>query len=335
MTDDPWKDIVPPNVSDAINARRVDPDTLWNFFWARGVDQKCQLLLQHEAASTPRGHLPKLNGIELSVSEGDGDGHRILSLKLLDSLQRDIFFKLCTDIITVASGSASEKEAVELVLARTRRWHHLLRGGGDGRLSPEEQKGLIGELLVIDRYLLSQLSALDAVSAWHGPLGAPKDFEIGRVCIEAKARRGAARPCIAINSEHQLDNTGTDALFLYVVEIDQALSDMSEGFSLSEMATRMQTQIAMADNGAVDIFNDRLSATGFRWEDDYSDSQWIEGPSRLYHVSEDFPCISAKTVMSGVSNVMYSVSLVDCEPFLVTDGVLKSVLHGGKTWRLR
>ena len=87
---------------------------------------------------------------------------------------------------------------------RTWRWHHLLRGGGSTlcyRL--EEQKGLLGELLVLERPFCCLTSgASTAVAAWRGPLGSPKDFEIGRVAIEVKARRGGAiARHVAITSE--------------------------------------------------------------------------------------------------------------------------------------
>ena len=51
---------------------------------------------------------------------------------------------------------------------------------------------------------------------WQGPLLAPKDFEIGRVCIEAKAHRPGASPSVVINSEHQLDDTDLKGLVLVV-----------------------------------------------------------------------------------------------------------------------
>ena len=67
-------------------------------------------------------------------------------------------------------------------LSRTWRWHHLLRGGRGTLLSPEEQKGLLGELFVLERLLLPRMDASSAVTAWRGPLGAPKDFEIAKSC---------------------------------------------------------------------------------------------------------------------------------------------------------
>lgn len=328
MTDDPWKDLTPPSSADALNARRVNAEMRWGFFWARGIDRRCLLLLRHAMDASPGVRLPRLKGIETTLSDGEADGSRMLVLRLLDSAQRDIFHRLCLDIMASAADTATETEAVAVTLARTWRWHHLLRGGGDGRLSPEEQKGLIGELLVLDR-LLPCLSMHDAVSAWRGPLGAPKDFEIGRVCIEAKARRGAATPYVAISSEHQLDTTGVDALFLHVAELDQAQSDALGGFTLSDIARRLHSSIRTADHLAADQFESLLFAAGFGWEDDYSDMKWVQGPDRLYRVGDGFPRMTPASFPGGVLNVRYSVSLFECEPFHVPGEALATALAGG------
>ena len=328
MSDDPWKDLTPPSSADALNARRVDAEMPWGFFWARGIDRRCLLLLRHAEDASPKVRLPRLKGIETTLTDADGDRNRTLILRLMDTAQRDIFYRLCLDIMTSAAGAASETEAVAVALARTWRWHHLLRGGGDGRLSPEEQKGLIGELLVVDR-LLCSLSAHDAVSSWRGPLGAPKDFEVGRLSIEAKARRGAATPYIAISSEHQLDTTGVDTLFLHVAELDQAQSDAPGGFTLFEIARRLHSAIGATDHLAADLFETLLFAAGFDWEDDYSDVKWVQGPDRLYRVSDGFPCVTPASFPGGVLNVRYSVSLFECETFRVPVDVLTAALAGG------
>jgi hypothetical protein len=292
MTDDPWNDLSPPTSAAAINARRVDANIPWGFFWARGIDRKCLLVLRHSGESTPRGHLPRLKGIEVAISDGDDDEGHMLVFRLLDSAQRDIFYRLCRDIVASAEHAMSQKEAVTLALARTWRWHHLLRGGGDGRLSPEEQKGLIGEFLVLERHLLPMLAAFDAVSAWLGPFGAPKDFEIGRICIEAKARRGSATPFVVVNSEFQLDDGGADALYLHVVELDQAPSDAQGAFALSDVARRVRERIASADNRATDALETLLAAAGFSWDDDYS-----PGPAPLGRLDDEVeiarPCSKA------------------------------------------
>ncbi len=328
---DPWKSLSQPNLADALCAMRVDPELAWGFFWARGVDNKYMLILQHDITSSPPGGLPHLKGIEASIITEGSNNNRVLALKLLDSAQRELFYKLCTDIVASTAAAATEKEAVSIAITRTWRWHYLLRGGSDGRLSQEEQKGLIGELLVLDRHLFQMLSITDAINTWTGPSGAPKDFEVGRIAIEAKARRGAATPYILINSEYQLDETGTDKLFLHVAELDKSPDNSDLAFSVTDIARRIKGRIALVSNNALDIYENLLYATGFRWEDDYSDSLWVEGPSHLYLVNGDFPRIAVDTVVSGVTNVKYSISLQECQPYIVSDSILHHAVTGGNS----
>ena len=328
MTDDPWKDLTPPTAAASINARRVDENNPWGFFWARAMDGKCLLVLRHASESSPTRRLPSLKGVEVAVADGESIDSRMLVFRLLDTKQRDIFHQLCIDIVAAGAAAGTEHEAVELAIARTWRWHHLLRGGTGERLSEDEQKGLIGELVVLDRHLLGHLSASDSLAAWRGPLDAPKDFEIGRTCIEAKARRGAATPYVLITSEHQLDGEGCDELFLHVADLSHAPDGVVGAFTVADMARRVRDQIAAADSVAADGFEALLAAVGFRWEDDYSDFRWVEGPSRIYAVTDGFPRVTAREIATGVSNVRYSVSLVECERFAVSTATLDAAVGG-------
>ena len=117
------------------------------------ADRSVLLTLSHAAESSPTVPLPSLRDIEVSLSPPDQTGTRILAFKLLDSNQQDIFQTLCLDIIASSMQAASESEAISAALMRTWRWRHLLRGGESALLSPEEQKGLIGELLALERLL--------------------------------------------------------------------------------------------------------------------------------------------------------------------------------------
>ena len=328
MGNDPWEEIDTPSIADSVAARRVDANLPWDFFWARGVDGRVLLTLRHSAASAPTAQLPRLRDIEVTLAPPDESDTQLLAFKLLDSNQRDIFQTLCEDIISAATQSESESGAVSAALSRTWRWHHLLRGGRGSLLSPEEQKGLLGELLVLERLLLPRMDASSAVTAWRGPLGASKDFEVARVAIEAKTRRGGATPSLSITSEGQLDESGVDSLLLHVVELDEAPVEGSQGVTLHDVAERIRGQIRSLDPGSTGILETRLSAAGYRMEDDYSSHRWLEGATRIYQVSSDFPRIISGEIRSGVSNVRYSVSLAECEPFTVPVTALDEALAG-------
>jgi len=330
MNEDPWKDLSLPSIADTINARRVDADVPWGVFWARNVEGSCLFIIQHSTGTILPSRLPKFREIEVMDAEWVDGKSRILVYRLKEAAYRDLFCRLCYDIVRCTSPANTEQEMMRLAITRTWRWHHLLRSGGDQRLSPEEQKGLIGELLFIDRHLLPNINCADVIPAWQGPLGAPKDFKIGRTCVEVKSRRGASKPYVIISSENQLDDRDLDFLYLYVLDLDRSPSSVKNGFCLTDVVSRVCDVISSIDHGVLDAFEELLSASGFRWSDDYSDYVWVVGASRVYQLATDFPRITANQIATGVRDVRYSISLQECNHFLCDIRRLESAI-GGKS----
>lgn len=328
MTDDPWRAIDPPDASNSVNSRRVDASIPWDFFWARGHDNRIMLTLRHGPEATPNATLPTLRYIDVVDWPVGADGKCTLVIRLLDNSHRDIFLTLCNDIAASAMQASTESEAVATAVMRTWRWHQLLRAGTDQQLTPEEQRGLAGELLVIQRLLLPRLSANATVAAWTGPTDAPKDFEVGRIAIESKARRGGATPSIAISSEHQLDTTDVDRLFLHVVSIDRSPDETDESFTLPRLATSIRDEVESTDPATADRFDVLLFAAGLLPEHNYDDYLWVAGESRLFEVTKQFPRLASGVVPQGVSSVRYSVALRACEPFATTQPIFDNAITG-------
>ena len=328
-TEDPWKEIMPPDRAATVSAKRVDPSLSWDMFWAVEADRTCLLILQHRKETRPPRRLPKLRGLQVEAYSADQGPHDRLIVRLKDREQREIFHRLCLDIIAATGSAKTEEQAIARFLTRTWRWHRLLMGGRDGRLSDEEQKGLIGELVVLEKHLIPVLGISTAVRCWKGPLGTPKDFEIGRTCIEAKARRGTATPHVKISSEHQLDSADSDNLFLHVTEITAATDDTGDPVTISKIVERLHAIIADQDPATVDLFEALLAAIGFDWDDDYSDKRWLIGREDLFEVRDDFPRITPFMYPGGVSDLRYSISLPDCEPFRVDIENLIAAISGG------
>ena len=327
-TDDPWKGIDPPTEDDRISARRI-PDTgshAWGLYWAIDSQYHCLLILQHRSEHRHSRGLPKLRGLRVeTLPTEDQSGERLI-IRLTDGEQREVFHRFCMDIVDATRPSRTEAEAVERFLARTWRWHHLLRGGGDGRLSQEEQKGLIGELCVLERQLLPLIGPFDAVRAWTGPVGAPKDFQVGSVGIEAKTRSPHV-PTVRISSAEQLDITGNSRLFLHVIEVSEAPGD-SASVTVTEVAAGVRDSIAALDMSAVIQFEERLNATGFDWNDDYSDTPWLIGDISLFEVLQGFPRITPPMFLPGVEDVRYAIALSRCESFRVDTTILARAISG-------
>lgn len=326
---DPWRPIPVPDRSTTVTARRVDSQTPWGLFWAVDVDRSCMIFLQHDIEGGPQKRLPNVAGLELESRRASESRQGLVVMRLIDDEKRDIFHRLCLDIISAVGGAESEAEAVDLFIARTWRWHRLLRSGQDGRLVDDEQKGLIAELNFLRRTLFAAIGVRHGVEAWTGPLGAPKDFEVGRVCIEVKARRGAAVPNVSIASEHQLDRDGVDRLFLHVAEVSVASADDDDAVTVTEVAMAVMEEVERVAPESTEVFDARLLATGFDWKEDYSDKRWRAGSQRYYDVRDGFPCITSSMVPAGVGNLRYSVSLPQCDQYRVEVGTVNAVLTGG------
>lgn len=326
---DPWRPIPVPDRSATVSARRVDSETPWGMFWAVDVDRSCMIFLQHDIACVPSKRLPNLAGLDLETRR-TGDGRQgLVVMRLIDDEKRDIFHRLCIDVISAVGRAETEAEAVDLFIGRTWRWHRLLRSGRDGRLVDDEQKGLVAELNFLRHVGFPAIGVRCSVESWKGPLGAPKDFEIGRVCIEVKARRGAAVPHVSIASEHQLDTDGIDRLFLHVAEISVAPADDPSAVTVTEVASDVMGEVERVAPESVELFDARLLATGFDWMEDYSDKRWIAVSDRYYDVRGEFPRITSSMVPPSVGNLRYSVSLPQCEQYRVRVNSVKSVLQGG------
>jgi len=326
-TEDPWKDIKPPERTARISARRVAHLTPWNLYWAVDADHNILLILQHGRGIRQSSRLPKLRGLRVETHPANGGSEERIVIRLTDREQREIFLRFCHDIIEATALARTEEQAVERFLARTWRWHRLLRSGRDNRLTDEEQKGLIGELVVLERHMLPVLGALNAVRCWTGPLDESRDFSVSRIHVEAKAR-SASLPRVTISSEHQLESGDCDTLFLHVTEVTSAAEITEEAFTVTDFSGSIRSVMIERDMVAVDLFEERLNAAGFDWTDDYSDKLWLLGRESLYEVREGFPRITSAMCPGGVGNLRYTVSLPECEPFRVEPAALRTAVVG-------
>ena len=320
---DPWNDITPP-VRNSINARRVDLSTRWDLFWGVDAARNPLLILEYAKGLLRTRRLPKLRGLRVETLPADRERDERILIRLTDREQRDIFLRFCRDIVDSTVLAKTEAQAVELFLARTWRWHRLLQGGRDSRLSDQEQKGLIGELVVLQQHIRPAVGVMDAVRCWTGPLGAPHDFEISQVHVEAKARSSSV-PLVNISSELQLDSSSSETLFLHVTEVGMAVQGTANAVTLSDVAGSIRSEFAEEDIVAVELFEQRLAAMGFSWTEDYSDKHWLVAGESVYEVREGFPRIVPAMVPPGVGNVGYTIALGDCEPFLVDLATLATV----------
>lgn len=314
MTDDPWAGLGRPGRG-RIEARRVDRERRHDFFWARHPDGRVGLSLFHASSFPDDLKLPRMRGLELRRHE-PSEGARGLHWILGDPSAQEPFAELCRDVVSAAGDEESEASAIRTAVNRTWRWHRLLRAGGRGPLTPEEQKGLIAELLILE-LLLNRDLLVGGIEAWRGPLADAKDFRVGGVGIEVKAPRGREGDHIQIPSEHQLDGSGIRALFLAVVPVVRPTEACPDSITIRHMVERVSQVVDECLPHEVGLLGGLLLASGFDWDHDYSEHRWDVGEPRVYQVRQDFPALTRNALPSGVHTVSYRISLASIEMWSV------------------
>jgi len=324
---DPWLTIIKPRGAQ-VNAKRASESHPFDFFWAMDIDGHCLFIYEYDAKLELKDKKPRLNGISIIEFEPAGSEKKRLILSLRQSEHREIFYCLCTDVLEATQECKDAASALHVMLRRTWRWHQLLRGERDGRLSPVAQKGLIGELEYLTSKLLAHFSPAESMTFWEGPAGLPKDFVIGDSAVEVKARRGAARPSVSISSEHQLDHAGFQSLYLYVVDLAPAAISDKGSFNLNNYVDQTYQRIYDKDPGAVEIFETKLLEVGYHKEDDYTDSYWILLGTQAYLVHGDFPRVVDAELPTGVTDVSYKIDLGAVNDYIVELTEMEKTITG-------
>ena len=311
----PWREL---GVHDA---RRVNSDGRFDFFWVVLENGMPGLMLRLATIPQPAPRLPKLRNLMASFRSAAGGTAFVLCLK--EQNQAEIFETLCRDVVNAGEAGHDVADALTRCIQRTRRWHHLLRGGRSASLSVEEQRGLVGELAFL-RELASDFGPETAIEAWTGPTGSSKDFELIGSCIEVKARRAAAKPFVIISSEDQLADVAGSRLFLQVVNVSSAV--LPEGHSLHDHV-RITSEYFQESSNAFDAWEEALYSTGYDPDSDYDDRRWQLGGAENYEVVEGFPRV-ASPVPLGVERVRYALSLEACLRFKYNSSLIEAIREG-------
>ena len=306
-----------------IDARRVKADGRQEFFWWISELGSPALLLRMTGEMVERHPLPRIAGLDLGYRNIPGGRSLVVRLREIEHI--DLFETLCRDIVAAGEDARNGQDALNRLVRRTLRWHYLLRSGQVGVLPVEEQRGLIGEIRFLRR-LVDLVGARAAIESWKGPEGAAKDFELPKCCIEIKARRGAARPNVQITSDVQLADVAGSAVVLQVCNVDAAVGPA--GNTLTDYAREVDEIMRDTDMASHELWESSLWATGFDYDDDYSEHRWSIGEVRQFIVEDGFPRVVGP-FPEGVSKVKYSLSTSACADFQLSDEDFEKLLVEG------
>lgn len=235
-----------------------------------------------------------------------------MRVTLTDVRSRDIFEWLAGDLAARAAEAASDEAALDTWHGRLQKWIRLLQRVPEG-LSPSRQRGLYGELYVLER--LSAVLGVDAaVAAWLGPSGHPRDFEASAHSIETKTSAANEPQVARINGERQLDDQGLDLLHLVHLSVEP-IQGASE--TLPALVARVRD---LCDGGqAVGVFEERLFDAGYSLahEERYASTGYALRRLSCFRVEDGFPRLTESGLPEGLGNVRYDLVIDACRDFEV------------------
>lgn len=243
----------------------------------------------------------------LRIDQGQrADGRWWLRLSLAVPTLQPVFAGLCRDIVAFTRSGVDAADAAQAVLSRVERWRLLLERGGDA-WSPEALRGLIGELVILERDVLPAHPAFEAVASWSAPLGSPQDFVLPTGArIEVKAVRPGAGS-VRINGLAQLD-PGNDPLTLAVVTLADAGTESEGSLTASSLIGRLRDRLA-TDPLALNEFDSRLAAAGWCETTEHQRTVVCVAAIQRHPVEGGFPRLVRAGVPAGILDAVYTVVL--------------------------
>ncbi len=302
------------------DARAMSPSTV-DLYWQAGVEvtvpipgtPECRVVFDpshgHVSLLTPligkEPDVTRLRNLSFSTTH-DGD-MEWGELRIEADGSHQAAFAMAT---TVADRLQLENESLALAVPHAVDiYQNLLRNRGG--LNDEQQRGLVGELLVLE-HLVQTYGAEHTVEAWHGPLAEEHDFFFASQHFEVKTTSGERRRH-AIGSTAQLTQLGGTDLWLVSVQITAGVG--GAGRSLP----RLVADVRAAVGDERPLLDDRLGSMG--WSDVDSDlypARWqLRTSPRSYLVDDAFPRLTESLLSpvipkwNLVEDVSYRIDVTD------------------------
>lgn len=305
-----WADLLATSqASFGMERRRLDAGSVADVyacvFWPLG---RYGLLVQGAGRVEPLGaRMPRCRGVRVLHQERDGPGGGTgtqLWIVLEEERLREIFSVLAADLVNAVVAESSAPESLRRCVDRLCMWQGLFERLSPEGLSEERQRGLFGELAVLDRMILRDAGNLERVAAWMGPDGGHQDFVLGSVAVEVKTTLAKRHARIAIANERQLDERAHDLLILVTVRLEESAS---HGTSLPALVATLRERLAI-EEPAARLFEERLMMAGYL--DVHApvyEARHRPLSVRCYRVEGAFPRLTEANLPAGVGDIRYSI----------------------------
>lgn len=308
--------------NDAWRLRLARPVGGHPLFAAVSSGRRALLLRTAHTLIPARSDWPSCTGLEVVALTLDG--HVYLGVVLKESRFADVFAALAEDLVRrIETAEPGAGAAIAVFLGQLRRWQRFLASSIEG-LNAAAQRGLWGELHLLQTQLIPVLGPSAAVAGWKGPEGAHQDFQYAAAWVEVKTTLAKQPQSVRITSERQLDDSHGPELFLHVLALE---SQAAGPDTLPARVAALRNALASAP-ATRERFEDALLSVGYHDRDAprYATTGYAVRRADTFRVAPGFPRIIESQLPVGVGDVAYALDLAACASFTVTPAAFSGVL---------
>lgn len=253
---------------------------------------------------------------ELVPDERDNSKAYLLIL-LKNSQHEDVFATLCEDLINGIADLQQEEKVVKELLNRLEKWKSLFEKASAEGLSPEEQRGIYGELCFLKKWITSSNEYSKCIQSWVGNEKAVRDFQFSDWALEVKTTHGNNHQKIRISSERQLDTENLNTLILLHLSLEvQQQNGETLNNIIRDILLLLNTDIASQTQ-----FKSKLFMAGYfnHHSPLYENIGYQIRQENYYLVHGEFPRIEEKDIRNGVGDVKYSIIISEYTSYIITE----------------
>ncbi len=278
-------------------------EKLPHLFYA-GLGENKSILIALETNIQPPLIEEKIDSIK-TFRHQRHDGKWFLVIQLVNYELRDVFEKLCDDLIAATVDIRSNEVALSMTVKRLKLWISLLNKTNKGFLQDFQIRGLIAELNFIKKVVASNIFSLtQAINSWVGPNNAPQDFIFAKEAYEIKSIAVGKRK-ISISSLEQLEFTGD--LKIVVFELLNCGKNDLNKVNLNIITSEIESLIN--DSDLLIIFKTKLLEIGYFQHSFYDDKNFQIVEGYKFRVDNNFPKLLRSNIPREIVNASYEINV--------------------------
>lgn len=239
-------------------------------------------------------------------------GGSSLILLLQEPALADVFSLFVDDLLQHLVISQNPEQAASAFYTRFEHWQQLFARVASDMIGLERQRGLFGELTILQQLLDRHADAPEAWDCWRGPFSANHDFSKAGAAMEVKTSI-ASLPVMHISNEVQLDLTGWTDLVLCQVHLNEIRGGSHTLSALiEELIQRSSTRPAIQA-----AFRSKLLKIGVdpRHYELFTEQGYEVRAISCYRVTGDFPAIRRSGLSNTIGKVTYELHPAGCVPY--------------------